>query len=468
MKSLLAPFLIALAASAILVPLTRIWFIRLGKLDHPDPRKMHRLPVPRSGGIALLGAYWIAVGAFMMERYSSLLERLIPAIAIIGMTGLFDDWLNLNPRYKLLGQFLAASFAYWAGIRLFDAPPGMEWFAFLATAFWLILCSNAFNLTDGTDGLAGTLAVLSSIGIITVAIVLEYDSLAIVFTPMLGATLPFLRANWPPASLFLGDTGSLTLGFLIGCGGAALARHFPNGEGITAAILILTLPLMEVVLSSARRLLRGQSIFKADSFHIHHQLKRQGHGDSAVLLRLAALSLAGTTIAVVQIWLHPILRVALLIPFLIYLGFKVSRLRYPEFTVLWEAIVGGRIRSWFRHQILLRTLEEDLSRSQPLTSLAALLSSGARQLGLLDLNLKFPGHESAYENMHENRPSYWIRIELPGRCWVNFRVPVHWKRTENPASDFAALIIRSFPAERLESFRQAALESDRSEQTVAH
>ena len=468
MKSLLALFLIAFALSSLLVPFTRRLFIRFGKLDQPDSRKLHITPVPRSGGLALIGAYLLSIGLllllpaggnYVLDRYGGFLSRLLPAIAIVCLTGLFDDMLELQPRYKLIGQFAAAAFAYWAGIRLFDAPQGLEWLAFAATAFWLILCSNAFNLTDGTDGLAGTLGVLSCLGLISVALTLDYYSLAFVFTPLLGATLPFLRANWPPASLFLGDTGSLTLGFLIGCGGAALARRFPDGEGLTAAVLILTLPLMEVVLSSTRRLLRGQSIFSADSFHIHHQLKRQGHGDSAVLWRLGALSVVGTLIAVVQIWLSAAQRMLLIAPYLLYLGFKVSSLRYPEFNVLGEAIAGGRIRNWLRHQIVLRTLEDELGSTNAGDKLVSLLENYAAKLGLTALNIKFPGHHLSHAlEASQTTSTYLVRIDLPGQCWVNFRVPVHLKRTENPAADFAAVIIRTFNERRLESLRQAMAE----------
>lgn len=459
MITLAVLFLIAFAASCALVPLTRRLFIACGKLDHPQGRKMHRQPIPRSGGLAVVLAYLLAVGFitilpaggnYVFFRHEDFLVRLFPAVAIVFVTGLFDDLMDLRPRYKLVGQFLAAAFACQAGIGLFDAPPEWEWLEFSLTCFWLVLCSNAFNLIDGTDGLAGCLAVLSCLGLIAVSLSWDFYPLALIFTPLLAAVLPFLRANWPPATIFLGDTGSITLGFLIGCGGAALTRRFPGSAGASAALLIFTLPLLELVLSSARRWLRGQSIFTADAAHIHHQLKRQGHDDSAVLLRLSALSCAGTLLAVGQFWVNPAWRLIMLVHFLLYLGFKVASLRYPEFNVLWEAFWGGRIRAWFRHQVLLKDLDRDLSQASSSRLIGISLRESAQGLGLLELNLKIADYrfqEALPASCEE--ATYAVRIDLPHGNWVNFRVPVRLKRTENPAADFAAVITRALNSPRL-------------------
>ncbi len=470
MKTLAALFLIAFAASTALVPATRRLFIAFGKLDHPHGRKMHRQPIPRSGGLAVVIAFLLAIGTitilpaggnYVFFRHEDFLVRLIPAVAIVFLTGLLDDLVDLRPRYKLLGQFLAAAFACQAGIGLFDAPPEWEWLEFTLTCFWLVLCSNAFNLIDGTDGLAGSLAVLSCLGLIAVSLSWNFYPLALIFTPLLAAVLPFLRANWPPASIFLGDTGSITLGFLIGCGSAALTRRFPGAAGASAALLIFTLPLLELALSSARRWLRGQSIFTADAAHIHHQLKRQGHNDASVLLRLSALSCAGTILAVGQFWASPVWRLILLTHFLLYLGFKVASLRYPEFNVLWEAVLGGRIRAWFRHQVLLKDLDHELSEALTHEHIANSLRQTAEALGLLELNLRMedyrfqqplpPGFAEA---------TYAVRIDLPYGNWVNFRVPVRLKRTENPAADFAAVITRSLNSPRLAQLRLEAVPAD--------
>ena len=463
MKSLFALFAISLLLSALLVPATRWIFLRLGKLDHPDARKMHTEAVPRSGGLAIMGAYLLSVailellpagGNIVFERYSSFLVQLLPATAIIFATGFLDDWQNIKPKYKILGQLLASGFAYWAGVRLFDVEPPWALLSFLATAFWLVLCSNAFNLIDGTDGLAGTLAIVSSVGIIIVALSLDYYPLALVFAPLLGATIPFLRANWPPAKLFLGDTGSLTLGFLIGCGGATLARHFPDGGGLSAAILILTLPLMEVGLSTARRLLRGQSVFEADSYHIHHQLKRQGLNSSRVLWRLGAVTLLGTAIAIVQLRIGPWERAYLVLPFVLLLGRDITRLRYPEFVVLGEVLIGGRLRVWLREQIQFRSMENDILDATGLDQSFKVLDAYAHKFRLVDLNANLTGNHFQSQLDHPTAPTYAIRVDLPLGSWVNFRVPLRNSAFDVPAAAFASTVLRVFNAEHLSTLRR--------------
>jgi len=170
---------------------------------------------------------------------------------------------------------------------------------------------------------------------------------------------------------------------------------------------------------------------------------------------LGILSLLATSFAVIQIWMSAGQRILLTVPFVFYLGFKVSSLRYPEFNVLGEAILGGRIRQWLRHLILLRILEGDLKAAKESTSALEVLEKAAEQLGLIDLNVRLPGAISLpIVTLPDLASSYLVRIDLPGRCWVNFRVPVHLKRTENPASDFAAIVIRTLNSQRLEKLEQ--------------
>lgn len=467
MKSILVLAVLAQILSAGLLPLFHTLFVRLNLLDLPDSRKLHTTPVPRCGGIAIVLAYLSSIGFLfflpssahlVFEQYGDFLVRLVPATILIFLVGALDDWINLRPVFKLAGQVTASSLACLAGLRLFDAPPSWDWLSFAITVFWLVLCSNAFNLIDGTDGLAGTLGILSSLGMITAALSLDYYPLGVVFAPLLGATIPFLRMNWPPARIFLGDAGSLTIGFLLGCGGAALSRRLPEGTGIVAAVLLLILPLAELAFSSARRLLRGQSIFEADALHFHHQLKRQGLGSAAVLATLGLFGFVGTALAVLQIQFRPLERVLAITAFLLLLGWGLARLRYPELVVLSEALVGGRFRLWIRQQIELRVLESELMEAKDALAVWRCLSRSAARLGLLELRLNLNGLRWEQAGFETGQQKTWrIRIDLPLQSWVNFRVPVAVRRLDNASGEFAAMLIKVLSERRLLELSQQSL-----------
>lgn len=462
MKSLIALFLLALALSAIFVPFCAYLFRRLGKLDQPGDRKLHKVAVPRSGGLAIFLAYIFAVALLGMvpasanlifEKYGSFLLRLLPAIGIILATGLADDWLDLSPRKKIAGQFLASIFAYAAGIRVFDSPEWYGLFAFPITAFWLILCTNAFNLIDGTDGLAGTLGIVGCSGLIAVSLLLDYHPLAVVIAPLLGALIPFLAANWPQARVFMGDAGSLSIGFLLGCGGCVLSLRQPEGGGMIAAILLLTLPIVEVLLSSARRLLRMRSIFSADCHHIHHELKRQGNSSTQLLFRLGLLAGFGTLVAIVQLELTPLERYCLCACFLAFLLHALAGLRYPEFSTLYRALASGAARIWLRQQIELSSLEADLNSAQSAEEAWQRLKTYGQAIGFREMRTRLCGQRWDYQRIVEGQSSVWItRIDLPLEGYVNVAI----SNPDIPVGDFAAIVLRCFSAQRLLELQKVA------------
>ncbi len=461
MKSIVALTLLALAASWALLPLAMGIYRRLGKLDHPDAkRKLHAQPIPRAGGVAIFTAYALALGVLqilpaggnvVLDRYSVFLTRLLPAAGVIFLTGLLDDWFDLRPRYKILGQSLGAALAYWAGIRILPMPEPLEWLSFGLTVFWLILSSNAFNLVDGSDGLAGSLGVLSGTGLVILAIVLDYTALALMFAPLVGAILPFLRKNWPPASVFMGDSGSLTIGFLIGCGGAALSRRYPDGTGLLAAVLLLALPLAEVALSAARRTLRGRSIFEADCHHLHHELRRKGMDSSQLLLHMSLFAALAVAMASSLFVLGLAERVLLIGALAALFLREVGELAYAEFIVLGRALWGGGLRAWLRQQIELHTLEKEIEAAATLEDLWRCLRNSAHALGLKELYMQV-GERHWEENLLSGgaERGWQVRIDLPYGGWLNFSVNNYGGgRLENASSDFAAAVKRGLNAQRL-------------------
>ena len=228
MFSLIALVLSSLVVCFVLTPFLRDFFSFLGIVDKPDFRKQHGRPVPRLGGIGLMAAYSAAMIALALGWYRGLFDpqdpsirlvaRLSPAILLIFAIGLYDDIRGLSPWKKLTGEMLAAGYACWAGVHL-GMPPeytGPVFIVNLVSILWLVLCANAFNLIDGLDGLATGVALIASISLLLAALIHHNPGLALVITPLIGALLGFLYYNFNPASIFLGDCGSLLVGFLLG------------------------------------------------------------------------------------------------------------------------------------------------------------------------------------------------------------------------------------------------------------
>jgi UDP-GlcNAc:undecaprenyl-phosphate/decaprenyl-phosphate GlcNAc-1-phosphate transferase len=285
MFALIVVALCSLLVSFFLTPFFRDFFGFLEMVDRPNSdRKIHARPVPRVGGIPLVVSYFlsavalIALGGQWRAMFNGhdpsiqLMIRLMPAVALIFATGLYDDIRGLTPGRKLAGQLAAASYAYWAGVRL-ETPPGYSPILIaLVSILWLVFCANAINLIDGIDGLAAGVALLATISLLMASLLHHHPGLALTMAPLVGGLLGFLCYNFNPASVFLGDSGSLLCGFLLGCAGLMWNRHASTGLGRAAPLVALAFPAAEVMLSISRRFLRNRPIFAADRNHIHHRI----------------------------------------------------------------------------------------------------------------------------------------------------------------------------------------------------
>ena len=270
MYSLLFLGFASFALSLFLTPLVRNQARRLGLVDMPDGhRKIHRTPVPRVGGVAILAA---TVGAYALLLLAGLSAghivlsgapfavRLLPAVIIIFGVGLADDIFAIRPWYKLAAQIAAATLVWFSGIRLeaIGGHPFSVTLSFVLTIAWIVACSNAVNLIDGVDGLAAGVGLFATIT--TLIAGLLHNNLDLVFAtvPLAGALIGFLRYNFNPASIFLGDCGSLTLGFLLGCYGIVWSEKSTTLLSMTAPLLALSVPLLDAGIAIARRFLRNQ------------------------------------------------------------------------------------------------------------------------------------------------------------------------------------------------------------------
>ena len=216
----------AFLISLVLTPICRDVFRSYGVVDRPDQaRKVHRYPIPRVGGLAIAASYLLAYIVVRPEEGSplaqqlSLVWKLLPGAALVFALGLLDDLFDLRAWYKLGGQLAAAGLAYWSGVRiLYIAGTSTDaWWNLPLTILWLLACMNAFNLVDGLDGLAAGVGLFATLTVFIAAIMQHNMVLAVATFPLAGALLGFLCYNFNPATIFLGDSGSLLIGFFLGC-----------------------------------------------------------------------------------------------------------------------------------------------------------------------------------------------------------------------------------------------------------
>jgi len=294
-------FLAALGLALALTHRVRRGALAWGLLDHPDgERRIHTQPIPRVGGIAIFASTMV-VALLAMKlwdiRFSVAAEEVRPLIAlVIGSVsifalGLWDDVRSLRARTKALIQTVVAAGVFFMGVRIGGMTlPGGEalvfplWLSFLLTVGWLVVITNAFNLIDGSDGVAGGAVVFASATLAAVSLMNGHHLAAMVALAITGSTLGFLFFNFPPATIFLGDCGSLFLGFTLAGLGVLSAQTGPATLGVAIPVMAFGFPILDTCLAIMRRFLRGQPIFNADRGHIHHRLRDFGHSPRQIAM----------------------------------------------------------------------------------------------------------------------------------------------------------------------------------------
>ena len=288
---LLVPFVVALLTSLLMVPPVMRLAIRKHWLDEPDGiRRGHVRPVPRLGGVGIFVGLVLALGVAPIVRTLSdatpavphLTTALLAASAILFALGLLDDLRGVPPVAKLAGQTLAALIVVFAGFRInvLVLPPAYQvslgWLAIPVSVLWLVGVSNALNLVDGLDGLAGGVSVIALLAATAAAVAVGSNSVPWYTLALCGALLGFLRFNFAPAQIFLGDSGSLVVGFLLAVLTVKGATRPDQSTYALAPIFALSFPLLDTGIAMLRRWLRGTPLSRADARHIHHQLRALG------------------------------------------------------------------------------------------------------------------------------------------------------------------------------------------------
>lgn len=383
---LLAALLLAFSAficALFVTPLTRRVFKCVGLVDWPTgQRKTHSVPTPRVGGVSIAVSVTFSVvvtaisglwGPFLYNPSLQLLIRVLPAIGIVFLVGLIDDAAGLRPWQKLLGQAVAAGVAYANGLRVavvigFSAQ---HWLTLPLTIGWLLLCTNAFNLIDGLDGLAAGAGLFATLTILLAGILEKNTALVLVAVPLAGALLGFLCYNFSPASVFLGDSGSLLLGFVLGCFGIVWSMKTATFFGMVSPMMAMFVPILDVTLSVARRLIRGHSIFRADRRHVHHRLLDRGFTPRRVVFLLYGACAVGAVASIFETLHHNRYGDLVILLFCAAAWIGVQNLRYTEFRVARRLLFGGTIHRVIQTKLKLREHEQTLDACASLEELTS-------------------------------------------------------------------------------------------------
>lgn len=291
-------FVVAFALSLYFTPLIRRGAIAYNVVDNPDRAlKLHAGPTPYLGGIAVFLSFLFAL-AFTYEFTSEVLGLLLSSSMLV-MLGLFDDLKVLTPGVKLIGQVVAALVLIKSGvmIKLTFLP---YWAALILTVVWLVALSNAINLIDVSDGLAAGVAAIAGLFLYIVAVWNKDTTFAMLTLALVGSVLGFLMFNRPPAKIFLGDSGSMFIGFTLGA--LAMNRHytFNHVAGAAAPVIILGVPLFDTVFVIGARLARGIPVMRGSPDHFAVRLRNHGlHPGQIAVIAYGASGLLGSVALVI-------------------------------------------------------------------------------------------------------------------------------------------------------------------------
>jgi len=391
MYSLIFLGAVSFVLSLILTPLVRNVFRRYGMVDRPElDRKRYGQPVPKGGGIPLAISFVASFGFLLLAKFGGsnyvqaglpLALRIMPAAFLVFATGLLDDVFGLKQWQKLAGQLTAAGAAYWAGVAIKGVAghPFQPWLSLPLTVLWLVLCSNAINLIDGVDGLAAGVGLFASATTLIAALIQKNFGLAAATMPLVGALLGFLRYNFNPATVFLGNSGSLLVGFLLGCYGAWWSQKSATILGMTAPLMALAIPLLDTMLVFVRRFLRRQPIFEGDRGHIHHRLLDRGFTPRKVALIFYAL--CGIVAIFALCITNRQFEGLVLVVFCGAAWIGIQHLGYVEFGVAGRMFLEGAFRRQLGAQIALEHYEDLLDSAADLQQCWAVIEKAAREFG---------------------------------------------------------------------------------------
>jgi UDP-GlcNAc:undecaprenyl-phosphate GlcNAc-1-phosphate transferase len=284
---------IAFVVALVGVPTVRRLAVRTGVLDNPEQGKMHTGATPYFGGLAIGFATLLIPSLF--QSWTREAAYIGVAAIMVSLCGLVDDLRNLNPYARLGVEILAAALAVHAGARmnLFG-----NWLDVALTILWIVVITNSFNLLDNMDGVAGTIATATAIALVVAAVLQDQVLVGALAAALAGGCLGFLVYNWHPATIFMGDAGSLLLGFLLAVVSLKLRWSTPHFESVTAVILIMAPAVFDTALVVVSRKRAGRSIMVGGTDHTSHRLHQLGLPIRWVATSLGLVAIACASLGV--------------------------------------------------------------------------------------------------------------------------------------------------------------------------
>ncbi|MEN2767343.1 glycosyltransferase family 4 protein [Ornithinibacillus xuwenensis] len=344
--ALLLCFFIAVS----ITPLVKKLALKIGAVDLPNSRKVHQQVMPRLGGLAIFISFFIGYTIFhpgILDAWPVLLGA-----TIICITGILDDSRGLSYKSKLFGQLLAAIVTVLGGIRIefITLPFGdrieFDYLAIPLTIIWIIAITNAINFIDGLDGLAAGVSSIALITITGLAMTMVDTLMVFMGIMMLGSTLGFLVYNFHPAKIFMGDTGSLFLGYMISV--ISVLGLYKNVAifSLLVPIIILGIPILDTTFAIIRRIIHKKPISAPDKFHLHHCIIRLGFTHKQTVITIYALSALFSLAAIVftrsTLWGSTIIIISLIL--LVELIVEVTGLISVNYRPILRLMENGKHR----------------------------------------------------------------------------------------------------------------------------
>ena len=329
---------VAAVVSFLATPMVKNLAYKVGAIDVPkDNRRMHKVPIPRLGGLAIFLAFLLSVLVF--AKIDRQMQGILLGATMIVVLGVMDDIMALNALPKLIVQILAAGIAVYHGcvIRFVSNPNvfssmtylNLGWWSYPITIIWIVAITNAVNLIDGLDGLASGVSTISAMTMLVIAILVSEQQVAIVMAALAGACLGFMPYNKNPAKMFMGDTGSTFLGYILATYSIQGLFKYYAIVSFAVPFLVLGLPIFDTAFAIVRRVARGQSPMTPDRGHIHHRMMDMGLNQKQTVAALYVVSsLLG--LSAVVLTTSGELKAMLLLLTLAAVAYVASRVIFPR------------------------------------------------------------------------------------------------------------------------------------------